>query len=192
MARAGIALALAACAPIGTFRPLVPLSVEDPRELTVGWTQSFNSAAVPLGDYPFGDGPNFQIWLDGRLGPKVTFGGGVFAGQSEGLGGGLGARFVLVDGPRWRLGLDVNGGFGWVDAGMPVAFQLNPGAWLYTEPSLGLRLPGLIRLPLGLRLAFSEHGALDLEGAVEHGSTGAGGLASPTGATVGAAVALRF
>ncbi len=107
-----------------------------------------------------------MAWLDGRLGERVVLGGGLFAGQTGSVGGGLGLRWLAVRRLDHTLGLAVNGGLLWADVGVPMAWRLEGGLWLYTEPSLGLRAAGPVYLPVGLRLPVGTHWAVDVEAGV--------------------------
>ncbi len=183
---------LAGCSPVAAFRPLVPLTLDDPRELSVGVTGVIGGTQSALGDYPLGAGVNLEAWLDGRLGERVVLGGGLFAGQTGSVGAGLGLRWLAVKQADRTLGLALNGGLLWVDVGVPMAWRLDGEAWVYSEPSFGLRQAGLVYLPVGLRLPLGTGWSLDVEAGVSALYTGLYLSDLGVGGRLGAAVAGRF
>lgn len=156
-------------------------------ELTLGFTEQFNGEQTALGDFPLGPGPNLQVWADGHLSRRFILGGGLFAGLTGSVGGGLGARFVAYDRAPVLLGVDVQGGWMWAEVGVPVSWTVDEDIVLYAEPSVGLRLPGLVRMEVGGRFRFFDGFGLVVAGDLEVGS---GDRLSFDGAPIGEAVSV--
>ncbi len=159
--------ALWACAPMSTMP--VPGAIDsNTSEFGVGGNATFGAASTTSTTIAPGIGESGQFWYDHRFG-KFDFGGGVFAGNSSLVGGGLffGGMFPVG---KINLGFEIAGGFLWAEAGIPLTVPLGDHAWLYTEPSIGIRAQ-LARLPVGVGFRLGKHFMLAPEVAVEYGAT---------------------
>ncbi len=151
--------ALWACAPAATLRPMT---------LDVG-EHEFGLGAAVTG--PTGDGTgcgtellvcqgglNGQLWYQHRFGERFSLGGTIFGGQSSFVGAGVQARFHWVETDRFRFGTDLEGGWLWAAAGLPVSFKLLDAhdLWLYSGPSFGFRSMQPLRVPLGVAWGIQD------------------------------------
>lgn len=82
---------------------------------------------------------------------------------------GIVVRGYFVETGGFRMGLSGGAGFLYASVGIPVAGQLAPGLWLYTDPTVSLAILGMLRAPVGLSWSPAGPITLELEGGV--GST---------------------
>ncbi|MFT5584582.1 MAG: hypothetical protein ACI9VR_002167 [Cognaticolwellia sp.] len=97
---------------------------------------------------------------------RVDLGGVAFAGNTSGLGAGVYGRFWYVDNPRFRLGGELQVGFAWVAAGVPIAGMVHERVWITANPSIGLRSLSVMRVPVGVAIKLGERTWLSAEIAV--------------------------
>lgn len=159
---------LTGCAPPSSLPPPVPMGADQSLELggaaSLGGLISQRTQTDHLGNElshtvaePAVGG---QLWGDVDLGQRLRLGGTLFL---EGYvdtgvagGGGLFARMRMDHSARSYVGLQVELGWAYGSAGLPVAYEVVDGIWVYTTPSLGFSYRGLLRLPAGFSLALSE------------------------------------
>ena len=97
---------------------------------------------------------------------RVDLGGVAFAGNTSGLGAGGYGRFWYVDNSRFRLGGELQAGFAWVAAGVPIAGMVHERVWITANPSIGLRSLSVMRVPMGVAIRLGERTWLSAEMAV--------------------------
>ncbi|MED5369790.1 MAG: hypothetical protein VX899_02140 [Myxococcota bacterium] len=162
-------VALWGCAPAAMMGPPVPLAVDTPLEIS--------AAAVGSGPVtPEGEGGCSLLWgcrgvsgqLSGRvaLSERLEVGGVVYGGNISGAGAGVYGRLWYVDAPRFRLGGELQGGFAWAAAALPMAGMVSERVWITASPSVGLRHLSVVRVPLGVGVQLSERWWLQGELAV--------------------------
>ena len=154
--------ALWACAPAATM-PIPAMVGDNTNEFALGVNETVGSETY-LGEfYGPGVGVSGQFWYLHRFG-NFNFGGGLFAGQSTLVGGGVSFGGLFPVGAV-EVGFRVSGGWLWADLGVPVTVPLGDHVWLYTEPSVGLR-NRVLRLPIGAGFRLGKHVTLAPELAV--------------------------
>lgn len=159
--------ALWACAPAATMRPMT-LDMDTPNEFGLaGSVTQFVGAPETCADDLFGCSAGFdgQIWYQRRFLERFSFGGTIFGGESSNLGAGVFGRFHWLETDRFRLGTDLEGGFLWGAVGVPFSVRLVGNLWVYTNPSVGMRLAQSARFPLGVAYGINEHWWIQAEGA---------------------------
>lgn len=186
--------ALWACAPVAMVRPPVPMPADDKGEFGVaaGINEALESTGymTPLSSP---NGPSAQIWYAHHFADdRLVVGGVLFGGTSSLVGTGVTLRYNAIRGERFRLGVDLDGGFAWASAGVPMAVRLNDALWLYTAPSVGLRVAQAARVPLGLSIGVGEHTLLTPEISLGTGGSGAGLFYAPEGLQVAASFGSTF
>lgn len=145
--------ALWACAPMSTM-PVPGAIGEQENEFAIGGNYTAGSEAY-LGEFlGTGVGASGQLSYQHRFG-NLHFGGGVFAGQSSLVGGGVFFGGLFPVGAA-NLGFQVSGGWLWAEVGMPVTVPLGDVVWLYTEPSVGFRAR-VLRIPVGAGFRLGKH-----------------------------------
>lgn len=111
---------------------------------------------VPLGDiFHYGVVPLSDQWA---LGWQVGGGTG-----TPGLVGGAMARYDFTKNKRMLVGPQLELGVAWGSLGLPASFQVGDKVWLYTHPSVGYRMNGLGRVPVGVGLPIGDRLRLDVE-----------------------------
>lgn len=146
--------AVGGCAPAAAFRPMT-LGLEEPNEFGVGLAYGamgiHGRDACEGGDLPDSCAPglNGQVWYQHRVSRWYTVGGTAYGGMSTWGGLGLQNRLHWVEGDRFRLGTDLDLGWFWAAVGVPMAYRLGDGFWLYSNPSFGFRAFQPARIPLG-------------------------------------------
>ena len=147
--------ALWACAPAATIRPDLPMRAGQSVGIGVGAAAGLigrsNCRTVALGSATDGCASG-QLWV--HFEPTDWFQLGVvgFAGDVNGAGAGPYARFRLVTEDNVRMAIDVSGGLAWFAGGLPIALRVSDALWVYTEPSVGMRIFNAGRLPVGLAM----------------------------------------
>jgi hypothetical protein len=187
--------ALWACAPPvpGSFRPMTPMSPPPIAQPQVPNLPPEEPSAKPSTlDNEFGVSGSFigvvrkttptsvnpqlspggmgQIYYFHRFGRRfdfgaIAFGGGGGGGVFGGAGGGLMLRGIAVDRENVAFGVELAGGWPWVELNLPLGVHLGDVAWLYTSPG-GLFYEGSwgMNIPVGLSLQFHPKAALLIEG----------------------------
>jgi hypothetical protein len=119
------------CAPLASFRPASGLS--DGRSLEAG----VGVAAVSPRTYVTESwAAADQIWLTGEPKRWLSLSAiGVFDDTTASAGGA--SRFYLVRVPWYALGAEVEAGYGWLGASLPIAYRIFDWAWFYTAPRVG-------------------------------------------------------
>jgi hypothetical protein len=112
-----------------------------------------------VGPRPFVDEParaSGQLWGAFRLGPHFTITGvSAFDASAIAVGGAL--RWNAVRASRFAMGVEGEGGFAWVGAGLPLAFRLFDQTWLYTSPRMAFRLvDAVLTVPVGLSVRIFD------------------------------------
>lgn len=162
--RAMTALAVAyhtiwACAPSAHLPPPLPNVAG---EMSFGGTVLGGSSA-PLSEVPsldemkgYGEA---QAWGSYALTDRWNLTGTAYIGVVSLLGGGVNARFDIVETDRVQLGVQAGGGFIYATAGVPFSVGVTDSLTLYTLPSVTtsagnresvIDLPITPQVPLGL------------------------------------------
>ena len=136
---------LLGCSPIAGLRPASGLLPD--RRLEVG------GGAAILGPRPFVEEPTRgtgQLWATGRVGQWITLSAiGAFDTSAFALGGAM--RLNVLRWDRVAAGVEVEAGFAWAGASLPLALRLFDETWLYTAPRVGTRsYDWALELPVGL------------------------------------------
>ena len=147
--------ALWACAPAATVRPDLPMANGKSVGVGVGGTAGLlpRTNCTKLASSTSADGcAAGHLWVHIDTGSWFEFGVVGFVGDINLLGVGPYARFRLVTEDNFRMSLDASAGFLWFAAGLPMALRVSNGLWVYTEPSVGMRMFNAGRLPLGVAM----------------------------------------
>lgn len=150
---------LLACAPAATLAPPVPLA--DGQVAEIGGSIT-GGGLVPDSDTGCAlvagcAGASGQIYATYTWRERVDLGLMAFGGNTSLFGGGVYGRFWYIDNPRFRLGGELQAGLFWAAAGVPIAGQLHPRVWMYSNPTLGIRYLSLFRVPLGVSVQVTDH-----------------------------------
>lgn len=160
--------ALWACAPAATVRPDLPMAQGQTVGIGLSGTRGLigreNCRDVLLSSAS--SCAAGQLWLHFEALDWFQFGVVGFAGDVNGAGLGPYGRLRLVTEPNFRMAVDLSAGVAWFAAGLPIAMRLGESLWLYSEPSIGLRIFNAGRLPIGV--------AMDLGVFRVHAEVGAG------------------
>jgi len=129
-----LALALllpAGCVPGAFLRP--PLPTAPGRRTEIG------AAGVVVSPPPFTIDPWYgsgQVWVRHRTKPRLAVSAvGGFDLEAGYLGAGLTVDYVQL--PRFVGAIDLEGGWGWINASLPIAVRLYEGGWIYAAPRFG-------------------------------------------------------
>ncbi len=170
-----------ACAPPATLPAPIPHGKAEGIELGGGLTASGafsedcrTTQRVELGTELVGEPscertlvvlPDAMHWgvvpLNDQWAVGWQLGGGM---GTPGLTGGAMGRLDLAKSDRRLIGPQLELGFAWVALGIPMSLQVNDKVWIYTHPSVGLRINGMARAPVGLALDVGKRLRLDMEG----------------------------
>ena len=150
---------LCACAPVSTFRPIRQLPLESRNEVGFGGEIQTVTGDLPNGSVGGGGG---TIWYAHRW-DRFQLGVLAFGNSLTLFGGGLSLRPILIDRDTFQLGLEIEGGWLWVGAGVPVAMRLNDDVWVYSRPSISGQLLRRLQFPIGVDLALDPSLSLVLE-----------------------------
>src|SRR6185503_7937969 len=148
-----LTIALApACAPLATFRP--------PSAFMGGRTMEMGLGAATVGPRPYVDERWLyagQTWFTVRAAPWLHLSAiSTFDPRAVALGGAATALAIRAD--RFVGGAEVELGYGWAAAGLPMALRLFEEHWLYTAPRVGnFGIDPAFGLPIGISLHL--HGA---------------------------------
>jgi len=82
------------------------------------------------------------------------------------LAGGAMVRYDFTRSKRMLIGPQLDLGMAWGAIGLPASLQVGEKIWLYTHPSIGYRLNGLGRLPVGVGISLRKRLRLDVEAGV--------------------------
>ncbi len=160
--------ALWACAPAATIRPDLPMRNGQNVGIGLGVASGVlgraNCRNVVLDTAS--NCTSGQLWAHFEASDWFQFGVVGFAGDVNGAGLGPYARLRLITETDFRMAVDLSAGLAWFAAGLPMAFRLGDALWVYTEPSVGMRIFNAGRLPIGL--------AVDLGFVRIHAEMGAG------------------
>jgi len=180
MLAAGAWLSLWACAPPSTLPAPIPLAKSDGVELGGGATVSLGlgeDCRVPE-EVAFDTGiiyepvcertavvfPDAAHWGVVPINDQWAVGWNVAVGLgTPGLVGGAMGRYDISKSDRFLIGPQLELGVAWGALGLPASMQVNDRLWLYTHPSVGYRMSGLARAPVGLGLEVGERMRLDME-----------------------------
>ena len=169
--------ALWACAPLLSSPAPVPIPQARSNQLGVGTTLSGDLPGL-TGECWQGQflascsGFDFKAYYRHKFEAPLELNVEAHGGFLTIFGAGVQVRGYFIDNEPFRMGL--TGGLGWayLQAGLPIAGQVAPNLWLYTEPMVSATGVGLLRAPIGL--AFTPGiTQLDIEGGV---ATGVGGV----------------
>lgn len=159
--------ALWACAPAASLP--VPGVMTDAHTSALGAAASYSVVPPSSNDVlGLGSGVNGQFWYAHRFG-HLNLGGGLAAGQSSAVSGGAFFGGLYPVGPA-QMGFQVAGGFLWAEVGMPIVLPAGEHAWLYTEPSVGLRRFA-VHLPIGVGFRLGKGFVLAPEVNLQYGAS---------------------
>lgn len=82
---------------------------------------------------------------------------------TPGIAGGGVARYDFMKKDTVLIGLQGELGWAWGSIGVPVSGKLGERFWVYTHPSVGYRMNGLVRAPVGLGVELGDALRLDVE-----------------------------
>jgi len=176
-------LSVWACAPPSTLPAPVPLGKANGVELGGGIAASGafiedcrTTESVELGSELVGEPscertlvvfPDAAHWgvlpLNDQWAVGWQLGGGLGTPR---IAGGAMARLDLAKSERHLVGPQLELGFAWAALGIPASMQVKDKVWLYTHPSVGLRMSGMARAPIGLALDVGKRMRLDMEAGV--------------------------
>ena len=115
---------------------------------------------------PMADGASWGVV---PLSDRWAMGWQLGAGRATpGITGGAMGRYDFTKSDRMLIGAQLELGAFWASVGVPASFELRDGLWLYTHPSVGLRLSGLGRIPVGVGVPLGTRLRLDMEGGVAY------------------------
>ena len=77
-------------------------------------------------------------------------------------------RYDFSRSERLLIGPQVEVGLAWAAVGLPASVQVRDRLWVYTHPSVGVRMSGVGRIPVGVGLPLGSRLRLDLEGGVAY------------------------
>ena len=83
---------------------------------------------------------------------------------TPGIAGGVAARYDFTRSERMLIGPQLEAGVAWGAIGLPASIRVGDRLWLYTHPSVGYRLNGLGRVPIGMGMPIGKRLRLDVEG----------------------------
>jgi hypothetical protein len=130
MISAVLAVALIGCAPLASFRPASGLVDQNRFEAGMG-----AAAASPRTYVAENWSVADQVWVTGEPARWLSLSAiGVFDGTTASAGGAT--RFYLARVPWYALGAEVEAGYGWAGASLPIAYRLFDWVWIYTEPRI--------------------------------------------------------
>lgn len=158
-------LGLVACAPAAVLPPPVPFAAG--QSMQAGASASAGALWPAREDHACAQalgcaGASAAFWVGGARG-KAELGVVGFAGNTSLFGGGVYGRYWYLETPDWRLGGELQAGWLWASAGVPMARRLGPNLWGWAAPSAGLRYLSLLRLPVGLSWSPREQLLLGAE-----------------------------
>jgi len=169
-----------ACAPPSTLPAPVPMAKGDPMQLGGGAVVSLvqgedcrvpDNAAFDTGLYYVPEcSPTVEPLADLTHWGTVALTDQWMVGWQAGVGvatpglvGGAMGRYDFTKNKRMLIGPQLELGFAWGAIGLPASFQVGDKLWLYTHPSVGYRMNGLGRVPVGMALPIGDRLRLDLE-----------------------------
>lgn len=181
----GVWMAVWACAPPSTLPAPIPMAKGDGVLLGGGATVSL----VPGEDCRIEDAAAFDTGIaytptcasvidprmDGStwgvvpLSNRWAVGWQLGAGTTTpGMSGGVMGRYDFSRSERLLIGPQVELGLAWAAVGLPASVQVGDRLWVYTHPSVGIRMSGVGRIPVGVGLPLGSRLRLDLEGGVAY------------------------
>jgi hypothetical protein len=157
-AMALVLLPIAACAPLGSFRPASALSGDRSWELGLG--------AVAVGPRPYVDEDwkqAGQAWLSTRATPWLNVS-AISAFDPRAAALGVGAVALPIRGSRFIGGVEGELGYGWGALALPAALRLFEQNWIYASPRVGnFGIYPSVGVPLGLSLHVRKGAFLRIE-----------------------------
>ena len=104
-----------------------------------------------------------QLWFSGRASSWVHLS-GIAAFDPEAMGVGGGVRAFVLRAERFKGGMDLEAGYGWGAAALPVALRLFEQNWLYASPRISnYGIQPTLGVPIGLNVHIQGGGFLRLE-----------------------------
>lgn len=151
-----------ACAPPTALAPPVPMAADQRFEAggmaAGGATISRNRGAQP--------DTALNLWAMGRRG-RWDFGGsgGLEANLTQELVGHAGffGRYRAIEHDNFVMSPQLGLGWFYASVALPMAVRLRNDLWFYSAPEVGLRLTGLVQLPVGLSLPLGPSTRLNAE-----------------------------
>lgn len=147
-----------ACAPMSSNPPPTPMPEAAKRELTVGTTGGHHDSVLPT-----------YLQASARIatGSDKHHEAGFLVNAPLEMIGYIGAggyyRHSLVHDDTISAGLQVELGWAWGGASLPLAYRVTDSFWLTTMPGVGIGFSNLVRLPVGIGWQYNEHARLDAE-----------------------------
>lgn len=149
--------ALWACGPIAVAPPPVPMAGGRTHEL--GLAPSMATRVPPCGISIECGGPSLAAWYRHTIGRSDV--GAIAFGGSTTLGGvGVLFRHRLVQREAFLVALQLDGGFLYAAAGLPLAFALSEQTWVHLTPQV--RGQAWVPLRLSTGLTFTSRGGVSL------------------------------
>lgn len=135
-----------ACAPAAMMNPPLPM-MEGHKNMLGGFVTggypNYFEANMPVS-------PNAQLWYIRSITPKLNVQVSTFMGLSSLIGAGVGLQYTFLEQSKFRMGLELQGGYAYGRLSLPAAVALKPSLWLYTAPAAQFAATGFMRVPLGL------------------------------------------
>jgi len=157
-------LLLLSCAPMLSMQPPIPMRPEASNEygLAGGVSQAVSGDCV--GCLPLAGLTNTglvgQFWFRHRMDERYRVGVLVSAGNAYAFSAGFQGQMDLFEGEDLRISADVGCGLLWCSAGIPFAFQANPGLWLYGGGygaiTLSSDVKPMLRIPVGFAVNVND------------------------------------
>ncbi len=124
-------LGLAACAPLASFRPASGLAPDRSFEAGMGFAvvepRKYVDESAASAD---------QVWLTGEPSRWLSLT-AITAFDTSALGVGGAARIYALRRHRFAVGVEAEGGYGWVGASLPLAARPLEPIWIYAAPRVG-------------------------------------------------------
>jgi hypothetical protein len=166
-----------ACAPTSTLPPPVPMADQPHGEYYAGlgsglgwnsWPPEGESADLAALNVNAAFGYNLG---DGVSSGLIAYGPGVYdlrwAEFWPSAGAGAYLRYLATPGQRFATGFNLQVGWLYASAGLPLSGRLGRRVWLWTQPSVVVEPDSLVqpsyRFPLGLSVVLREQRALTVQ-----------------------------
>ncbi len=146
--------------------PATPFSADHTREVGVSGNVQHQLFTPP--DQPF-TGVNGTVWIRRQSTAFKGTESGILisAGLPSMVSGGTYVRNQIKGLPEGTyVGTQVEAGWLWAGASLPVAVRLSDAIWFTTQPGVRFAMFGALHIPAGLSIELGEHYRLDTEGGV--------------------------
>jgi hypothetical protein len=112
---------------------------------------------------PFGNG---QLWFRKKVGPQLQDERGAIiqTGWPALISGGVYTRRSMAASNEVRsINYQLEGGWLWAGASLPMAVKVGDNTWLTTQPGIRMSFVGLVQLPVGFSWELNNNMRLDAE-----------------------------